>query len=197
MKEWNGTPESIFKQIGASNHTKDKREENDFYATNPKAIDDLLKRESFSNHIWECACGLGHLSERLKEHKFNVYATDIIIRNNCIDEKIDFLNNSIKWDGDIITNPPYKYVTEFIQTALSKIEKSHKIAFFLKLTTLEGAERYNKIYKYNPPKKLYVYVKRIQCAKNGIFKVSSAVCYAWFIWEKDYKGKTEIEWIYE
>lgn len=33
---------------------------------------------------------------------------------------------------------------------------------------------------------------------NGDFEkynYSSAICYAWFVWEKGYKGKPEIEWI--
>jgi hypothetical protein len=40
----------------------------------------------------------------------------------------------------------------------------------------------------------------LQCAKNGDFEtykkgVGSAMCYAWFIWEKGYKGKPEIDYI--
>ena len=66
---------------------------------------------------------------------------------------------------------------------------------FLKLQTLEGQERYKKIFSKYPPRKIYVFIKRIQCAKNGLFKGSSAVCYAWFIWEKGYKGHTIIDWL--
>ena len=66
---------------------------------------------------------------------------------------------------------------------------------FLKLQTLEGQDRYRKIYKNNPPKTIYVYSKRKQCTKNGIFKGTSAVCYCWFIWEKGYVGEPTIRWI--
>ena len=58
-KDWIGTSNSIFKQIGASNHCEDEREKNDYYATNPKAIDDLLEVETFDKNIWECANGGG------------------------------------------------------------------------------------------------------------------------------------------
>ena len=37
---------------------------------NPKAVDLLLEKESFAPDIWECACGEGHLSERLIEHGY-------------------------------------------------------------------------------------------------------------------------------
>jgi len=38
------------------------------------------------------------------------------------------------------------------------------------------------------------------CAKNGEFEKmiaagGSAVAYAWFVWEKDYKGDTVVKWI--
>ncbi len=32
--------------------------------------------------------------------------------------------------------------------------------------------------------------------KNGVFgKESSAVCYAWFVWEKGYTGLPQVDWI--
>ena len=58
-KDWVGTRDSIFKQLGASNHTEDEREKNDYYATDPRSIDDLLARETFSDDIWEPASGGG------------------------------------------------------------------------------------------------------------------------------------------
>lgn len=191
-KDWNGNANSIFKQLGASNHCEDEREEHDYYATDPKAIDDLLSVETFSDKIWECASGGGHLVNQLRKHNKNVYSTDLIDRGNQ-DEIIDFLNYNNKFDGDIITNPPYKYCTEFILKALELTR--NKVAMFLKLTTLEGQDRYNKIFKYYPPKAVYVYSKRIQCGKNGEFKGTSAVCYAWFVWEKGLISDTIIKWI--
>lgn len=193
MKDWVGNSDSIFKQIGASNHCDNEREQHDYYATDPKAIDDLLKYETFSNNIWECASGGGHLVNKLREKGFNVFSTDLIDRG-AQDEIIDFLKTNKHFKGDIITNPPYKYVTEFILKALELT--NNKVAMFLKLTTLEGQNRYNKIYKNNPPQYIYIYSKRIKCAINGEFDLgSSAVCYAWFIWKKGFKGETIIRWI--
>ena len=67
-----------------------KREPNDYYATDPKAIEQLLEYETFNKNIWECACGEGNLSEPLKKAGYNVYSTDLIDRNYP-DEIIDFL----------------------------------------------------------------------------------------------------------
>ena len=51
-KDWTGNKNSIFTPLGASNHSLSEREENDFYATDPSAIDDLLSVETFSKNIW-------------------------------------------------------------------------------------------------------------------------------------------------
>lgn len=52
--------EDIFRNIGASNHSRLTREENDYYATDPIAGYLLLEVEPDLTNIWECACGAGH-----------------------------------------------------------------------------------------------------------------------------------------
>lgn len=196
-KDWTGTKESKFRQLGATNHSKGKREKNDFYATDPVAIDYLLKVENFSNNIWECAVGKGHLAQRLIDNGFNVKSTDIIDRGFPDTKIFDFVNQKEKFNGDIVTNPPFKYLSEFILNALESIEDGNKVAMFLKIQTLEGQKRYEKIYKNYPPKTVYVFSKRIKCMINGDFEddSSSAVCYGWFVWEKGKTSVTELKWL--
>lgn len=43
QKDWTGNKNSIFKTLGASNHTDKERQNEDYYATDPIAIDVLLK----------------------------------------------------------------------------------------------------------------------------------------------------------
>ena len=57
MKNWTGYKGSSYRMLGASNHCETEREVNDFYATDPKAIDALLTNETFNKNIWECAVG--------------------------------------------------------------------------------------------------------------------------------------------
>ena len=116
MNDWIGNGNSIYKTLGASNHTDKIREENDFYATDPKVIDKLLTVEKPSNNIWECACGQGHLAKRLEELKYNVISTDLIDRGYGTTPR-DFFNfekGQIGSEIDILTNPPYKYAKEFV-----------------------------------------------------------------------------------
>ena len=195
-KDWTGNSYSFASMLGARNYAKNEREEHDFYATDPTAIDDLLKYETFDKNIWECAVGQGHLAERLKKYGYKVKCSDLIDRGYPGTEIIDFLKEKHNFNGDIITNPPYKYCTEFILNALDSIPYEHKVAMFLKLQTLEGQKRYEEIYSKYPPKTVYVFSKRKNCAKNGEFTGSSAVCYAWFIWVKGEYTTTKLKWIY-
>lgn len=196
-KNWIGNQKAVHSTLGSSNHSKKEREKMDFYATNPSAINDLFKREEFSNDIWECACGKGHLSKRMEKLGKNVYSTDIINRGFG-DDFFDFLICNKKWNGDIITNPPYKLAKEFVIRSLELIPEGNKVAMFLKLLFLESQSRV-ELFKEYPPKKVWVYSKRKTVAKNGDpkeFQKSSAVCYAWFIWKKGFKGDPIIKWIF-
>ena len=50
--DWRNGPNSPFRLIGASNHSDYERVEHDFYSTDPKAINYLLKYEKFDNKIY-------------------------------------------------------------------------------------------------------------------------------------------------
>lgn len=168
-------------------------EKNDYYATEPKAVELLLQNETFSHNIFECACGEGHISEVLKSHGYNVASSDLIDRG--YGKVVNFFDcESIGKGIDIITNPPYKYAKEFVEHSLKITESETKIAMFLKLTFLEGKGR-RELFKNNPPKVVYVSSSRLQCGKNGCFDGTSMVAYAWFVWENGYKGDTIIKWI--
>ena len=203
-KDWTGNAKSIFVCNGASNHSEGERQSEDYYATEPKALELLLEHEDFSPYIWECACGGGHLSQVLIDKGYKVKSSDIIDRGFIGTEIIDFLKTTkeeIKNDfpRDIITNPPYKYAKEFVEHALEISSDGTKIAMFLKLTFLESKGR-KKLFEKYPPKVVYVSSSRLQCAKNGDFEtygkgVGTAVAYAWFVWEVGTYGEPVIRWI--
>lgn len=197
--------DKIFKTIGASNHVVEERAKLDYYATDPVVIDKLLTVEKPYSHIWECAAGGGHLAKKLKEQGYEVTTSDIIERNYKLDFTQDFLKMSASGLGsneeyDILTNPPYKQAKEFVLKALEVLKTGRKAYMFLKLTFLEGQARYKELFSIYPPKTVYVFSERAQCAKNGDFQAlkesgGSALAYAWFVWEKGYKGATQIEWL--
>ena len=211
MKDWTGNQKSIFTTLGASNHSSNKREEFDYYATSTTAIPPLIEamtkhKERIARRIWENASGENHLVNKLEEIGFNVLPTDIIKRTDKT-IKLDFLHDDNKWvrewlnalDGEevnILTNPPYKFATEWVYKSMEFLREGEKLMLFLKIQFLEGIKR-RELFKKYPPKYVFVFSKRQMCAKNGKFDSyqSSASCYAWFVWVKGYKGYPIIDWI--
>lgn len=197
-KDWSGNSNSIYKTLGASNHTEKEREVNDYYATEPKAVELLLEKESFSPYIWEPACGEGHISKVLEAHGYQVLSTDLVYRGYG-EGGVDFLKGINYLPRDIITNPPYKFAKDFVEHALDISVDGTKVAMFLKVQFLEGKER-RKLFEKYPPKVIYVASGRLLCAKNGEFEKmrqggGSAVAYAWFVWEKGFNGAPVVKWI--
>lgn len=89
-RDWTGNAQGVFSTLGASNHSKEARAENDFYATEPKAMELLLAEEKFSSVVWECACGEGHLSKVLIAHGYKVISTDLVYRGFGEPDPLDF-----------------------------------------------------------------------------------------------------------
>lgn len=199
-KDWTGNKRTTFVTLGSSNHSEGEREVNDYYATDPHALElflEAIKRDSFKlcKRIWECACGQGHLSKILIDKGYIVKSTDLIDRGYG-EGGIDFLKQREGWHGDILTNPPYKYAEDFVEKALKLLEQGNHCVMFLKVQFLEGQSR-RELFEHCPPKYVYVHSKRANCAKNGNFEKygSSAICYCWYIWEKGFKGESIIRWI--
>jgi len=195
-RDWVGNKASIFATLAATSHSRTgERQKHDYYATEPRAAELLLEVERFDKNILEPACGEGHISKVLISHDYNVTSHDLIDRGYGEGGR-DFLKRTEKFNGDIITNPPYKYAQRFIEKSLELIPKGNKVAMFLKVQFLEGQARKKMFAKY-PPKVIYVSSSRLNCAKNGDFEkyTSSAVAYAWFVWVKGFKGDPIIKWI--
>jgi len=160
----------------------------DNYPTPDIATLSLLAREKFDGVVWEPACGSGNIAR----HFSNCIATDIREDNIYGENCIDFLKEYREVDH-IVTNPPYNIAQEFVEHSL-KCAKG-KVAMLCKLAFLEGKARYS-LFQEHPIKTVYVFSKRLPLTKEGdTRKQSSMIPFAWFIWEKGFKGKTTIEWI--
>ena len=180
------------------------RVDNDFYATDPKAVHKLLLKYSINgSEILEPCIGNGNIANAIKDFYnnkgLNITGVDIVDRGYPNTEIIDFLTYNEPITTDVITNPPYKLATDFVRHSLDLAEDGVKVAMFLKIQFLEGKER-KKLFTEYPPKTIYVSSSRLLCAKNGEFEKmkaggGSAVAYAWYVWVKGYKGDTVVKWI--
>lgn len=174
------------------------RQNEEFYATHPSVVKDLLREMQFNRFILEPAAGMGHLFKEITAAGYKCLATDLIDRKEpTVQGGVDFLEADFEVGKyDIITNPPYDLFIPFIKKVL-EIAKD-KVAFLLPMRYLSSKSRY-KIYQEYPPRYVYVYIEDILLARNGEFEkyhLGSRETYAWYIWEKEFKGAPTIKWIH-
>lgn len=148
----------------------------------------------------EPCCGKGHMLDGIKKSGFQgkVIATDLIDRGIGIGG-LDYLSEGYPYTkeiGTVIINPPFKLIEEFVNKSL-KIA-THKVILFARNQFVEGQSRYQNIFKQNPPTRIYQYVDRVACAKDGDFNkaLSSNMAFSWFVWDKNSTSRaTEFNWI--
>ncbi len=164
----------------------------DFYPTPRWATYALIENEKFVGDIWESACGDGAMSNVLSETCSNVRSTDLFDRGFG-EGGIDFRTSSDTADN-IVTNPPFNAAEEFVHAGLKSAK--HKFALLLRLAFLEGAGRQRTIFDETPPAKVWVFSERITFyPKNAERKGSGTTAYAWFVWDKEKTGPTELCWL--
>ena len=173
------------------------RQLNNFYATHPSCTADILREEEFHKDVLEPFCGVGSMSEVIRQNGHNVLSYDIVDRGyGLVGDfyQVDFPRRKY----DIITNPPYDNVIDVVLRCLDICKE--KVAVLMPLRYLSSGSRYNELYKKCPPKRVYVYQERICIAKNADFEKyndagANMEIYAWYIWERGHKGTTELKWI--
>ena len=183
---------------------QNERVANDYYATNPVAVQMLLDNHRFQGkYILEPCVGAGHIANKLKEYyKEEVIGVDIVDRGYPDTIVTDFLN----WETDkhfdtIITNPPYSLAKEFIFKCMELLTSGGQLAMFLRINFLETVNR-KELFDTYPPKYIYVFRKRMPIFNNGIELDPSTgkpwattLCNAWFIWCKGSQTEPIIRWL--
>lgn len=206
-KEWKGNSNSAraavaTKKIGSTT----VRQEDDFYATDPKAVEMLIKaaphifylaREN-GTPIWEPACGTGNLVKPLTKNGFVVYASDLKDRGFG-EVHVDFLNTKIdNCPPIILTNPPYSLATEFIEHALEILPENGLYIALMNITYLAGQKRFERVYSKGSLREVYVFSKRVECWKNNDKEHESGnalINFCWYVFQKGYKGQPTLYWL--
>lgn len=189
----------------AGGDPKNGRVENDYYATDPKAVEMLLNNYDFNaSTILEPCVGGGHIAKVLRKEfpEASITCLDLVDRGYPDTIVKDFL----KWRTDkrfdcIISNPPYSLAQEFIEKSLKLLRNKGKIAMFLNIRFLESSKRKDLFDAY-PPKYIYVFRNRMATWNNGNpvnpdtgKKWATTLCHAWFIWEKNSKTEPIVRWL--
>jgi hypothetical protein len=164
----------------------------DFFPTPAWATRALMDNERFEGSIWECACGDGAMAQELKAAGYHVTATDLFPRGFG-KSGVDFLAATNPVDN-IVTNPPYNVAEAFVAQGLTLARR--KVALLLRLAFLEGANRARTIFLEHPPARVWVFSERITFYMKGAEQSGSGTtAYAWFVWDKDATGSTELRWL--
>lgn len=163
----------------------------DFYPTPRWATFALMDNEPFRGEVWEGACGDGAMSTVIADAGNPVVSSDLYDRGYG-DIGIDFLTADRR-HPNIITNPPFHSAEGFVAAGLDRAK--HKFALLLRLAFLEGANRANTIFHKRPPSRVWVFSERITFYMKGAEAAGSGTtAYAWFVWDKDHAGATELAW---
>jgi hypothetical protein len=163
----------------------------DFYPTPQWATYALIDNEAFHGDIWECACGDGSMSAVLTQTGRKVISSDLYDRGFG-EIGHDFLATD-RISCNIITNPPFHSAEGFVEAALRSARR--KFALLLRLAFLEGANRANTIFLRHAPSRVWVFSERITFYPKGA-KVagSGTTAYAWYVWDQEHVGPTELAW---
>lgn len=192
---------NVYTQIGASNHVSEDRQKDDFYSTDPQAVEVLINKlielgVDIPQNIIETSVGMGHIAKVFEAHGHTVHGYDIVDRGYLNTIVQDFLSvDKIDIDNKMfVQNPPYKMALDFVKKSLELCNDGEYVCTLLKIQFLESMTRY-EFFKEFPPKYVSVFSVRTQCLKDGKEqKNSSAMCYAWFIWQKGYLDFPKITW---
>jgi hypothetical protein len=164
----------------------------DFYPTPEWATHALIGVETFEGRIWEPACGDGAMVRVLRDTGRPVDASDLFNRGYG-EVGIDFLKSNRNVQN-IVTNPPYNSAEGFVEAGLR--QSSRKLCLLLRLAFLEGANRQRTIFAETPPARVWVFSERITFYPAGaIQKGSGTTAYAWFVWDKQAKQRTDLKWL--
>lgn len=208
-----------------------ERQAEDYYATPTIEVTNILEKEGLDIHtvegikihytVLEPCVGGGHMLQGIIDYADNAEKhLDITIRDikdrnpqwiqNTTNTNIykpefgqDFLADDYPTDkfDYIIMNPPFSTIEPFCLRALELTK--HKLIMFGRTKFIETIGRYDNIFSKVPPQRMYQYIERVACAKDGDFskKLNSVEANAWFVWDLDdiNFGKnttTELHWIH-
>jgi hypothetical protein len=155
---------------------KNKKEiKNDFVRTPPEITEALLKYEKFEGDILEPCCGDGAISKVLEKAGYKVKSQDKF--DYGYGEKKDLFETFDKYDN-IITNPPFTQQQRIKKHLLAITKKKLCLLWYVKNLGNEIETKTSENLK-----NVYVFNQKINWKETKI-----GWLFAWYVWEKNYKG---------
>jgi hypothetical protein len=170
----------------------------DFYETPGIAVEALLQAEPDvfcgKAHVYEPAASPGNIARVLRKHGIRCTASDLVERDFQLDFVGDFLTQKRAPDGctPVVTKPPYRLAEQFSAHALTL---APAVFLLLGLGFLASTRR-TELLEQSGLRAVYVFRKRLpRMHRDGWDgrRVSSSMCFAWFVWRRGYCGSTIID----
>jgi hypothetical protein len=166
----------------------------DLYETPPIAVEALLAVENLPHWIWEPCAGRGAIANVLRDRGHIVVCSDLVRYDDCPLHFVgDFMLQTKAPGCDaIVTNPPYQIATEFARHALDLVPR---VYLLLRLAFLESIRR-TEILERRGLARVHVFRKRLPMMHRDNWsgpRASSAIPFAWFVWDRDHCGPTVVD----
>jgi len=180
-----------------------KRAANDWYMEQPDAVEALLRAERFSGLSWDPACGVGTIPGVLEAAGLDVIGSDLVDRADLLWPLHDFLKDEFAGAdpiANIVSNPPFNLSRQFADKALSIA--THKVAFLLPLTFLEGQERCVWL-ETTPLARVHVFAYRVSMPPGELLTAGKVKpeggkkAFAWFVWEQGWRGPAQVRFLHK
>lgn len=170
----------------ANRKSVDKRPKGDFYETPVCMTEELVKTGVLDGvkTIWDPCCGKYAITKVLEKHGFNCFGNDIIYGT-------DYLKEQYQHHECIVMNPPFSMFDAFVKKAKQEADivcAIGKVNFF-------GGHKRNITGLWDNLKSIYIFDRMIAFDKplRADNKVECGMLVScWMIWDKNYKGKPEI-----
>jgi hypothetical protein len=163
----------------------------DSYETPLIAVRELLAVETLPHGIWEPAAGRGAIVNALRSHGHAVTASDIIDYGFPLNFVADFLTTTKMPTGcgAIVTNAPFRILNKFTRHAL---DLAPRVYLLCRLAFYETQGR-TDILERRGLARVHVFRGRLPMMHRDGWKgrrASSALPFAWFVWERGHRGAT-------
>lgn len=184
-----------------------ERDALDWYVEGRAPSAALFGVERFVGHIWDPACGSGCIIESAiaAGYAHQVVGTDVKRRADRVwfHSERDFLTTTQALAKNIVCNPPFfraRGAEAFIRRALTLV--TGKVAMFLDIRFLAGADRAESLYAEHPPHRVWVVTPRVSCPPGDFLAAGNKAGngssdWLWAVWDNlsPPPAVTELRWL--
>lgn len=181
------------------NKVNNKRDQVQAYFTPPWAARQYcwqMEQLGYDLHqtaAFDPCAGMGHMLHGLADSYAAVFGNDLIdykprhFQPTCR----DYLAKPERFDGHVVTNPPFNKFNQFVPTAIWA--GASVVAMLVRLPALAGVERANALYRQLVPTYVFIQTARphMEPGVPPATRGRSAMDFCWIVWDVAVSLKAE------